>query len=102
MTIAADTESELKALVNGRYPDSRGRFGPFGGRFVPESLMPAITCVEQHAHAAFAEVIGAAVSQAAAAETKKDPAYQAAKAAEETKNLDCYYASKAAEGDGAP
>jgi tryptophan synthase beta chain len=29
------------------YPDERGRFGDFGGRFVPESLMPLLTALEQ-------------------------------------------------------
>ena len=24
------------------WPDERGRFGPFGGRFVPETLMPLV------------------------------------------------------------
>ena len=28
------------------YPDERGRFGPFGGKFVPESLMPLLTELE--------------------------------------------------------
>src|SRR5947209_12829890 len=28
------------------YPDQRGRFGPFGGKFVPESLMAALTELE--------------------------------------------------------
>ena len=28
------------------YPDQRGRFGPFGGKFVPESLMPALAELE--------------------------------------------------------
>jgi tryptophan synthase beta chain len=31
-------EQELK----GAFPDNRGRFGPFGGRFVPETLVPAL------------------------------------------------------------
>ena len=36
-------ERELfKALVDGKLPDASGRFGPFGGRYVPETLMPAI------------------------------------------------------------
>jgi tryptophan synthase beta chain len=26
----------------GRLPDARGRFGPFGGRYVPETLVPAL------------------------------------------------------------
>jgi tryptophan synthase beta chain len=26
----------------GRMPDARGRFGPFGGRYVPETLVPAL------------------------------------------------------------
>jgi tryptophan synthase beta chain len=32
----------LAALLEGRLPDRNGRFGPFGGRYVPETLMPAI------------------------------------------------------------
>ena len=28
------------------YPDERGRFGPFGGKFVPESLMPLLAGLE--------------------------------------------------------
>lgn len=31
----------LKNEISGVYPDERGRFGPFGGRFVPETLIPA-------------------------------------------------------------
>ena len=30
-----------------RYPDERGRFGPYGGRFVPETLMPALEELEE-------------------------------------------------------
>ena len=29
------------------YPDARGRFGPFGGQFVPETLMPALQELEE-------------------------------------------------------
>ena len=36
------SEGLLAALLDGRLPDANGRFGPFGGRFVPETLMPAI------------------------------------------------------------
>ncbi len=32
---------------HGVYPDERGRFGPFGGRYVPESLMHALDELEQ-------------------------------------------------------
>jgi tryptophan synthase beta chain len=32
----------LEALVRGELPDARGRFGPFGGRYAPETLMPAL------------------------------------------------------------
>jgi tryptophan synthase beta chain len=31
-----------------RWPDERGRFGPYGGRFVPETLMPALEELEAH------------------------------------------------------
>ena len=46
------------SLRNG--PDDHGRFGPYGGRFVAETLMPLILDLEQHYRAA-----------------KLDPAYQA-------------------------
>jgi tryptophan synthase beta chain len=40
------TDSEhtrlLEDLLAGRLPDENGRFGPFGGRYVPETLIPAI------------------------------------------------------------
>ncbi|HXV00868.1 MAG TPA: tryptophan synthase subunit beta [Caulobacteraceae bacterium] len=42
------------------WPDARGRFGEFGGRFVPETLMPLVLALE-----------------AAYAAAKADPAFQA-------------------------
>jgi tryptophan synthase beta chain len=47
-----DTNLELERLISGQYPDVRGRFGPYGGRFVPETLVPAITRLENGARAA--------------------------------------------------
>ena len=38
-----EREALLKALLAGRFPDEAGRFGPFGGRYVPETLMAAVT-----------------------------------------------------------
>jgi tryptophan synthase beta chain len=37
-----EREAALAALLDRRFPDENGRFGPFGGRYVPETLMPAI------------------------------------------------------------
>jgi tryptophan synthase beta chain len=37
----------LNASVAGTLPDKRGRFGPFGGRYVPETLVPAFDRLEQ-------------------------------------------------------
>jgi tryptophan synthase beta chain len=37
-----EREALLAALLEGKLPDKNGRFGPFGGRYVPETLMPAI------------------------------------------------------------
>jgi len=37
----------LAATVAGRFPDDRGRFGPFGGRYVPETLIPALERLER-------------------------------------------------------
>jgi tryptophan synthase beta subunit len=32
---------------NGHLPDTAGHFGPYGGRFVPETLMPALEEMEK-------------------------------------------------------
>ncbi len=32
----------FERLLAGELPDERGRFGPFGGRYVPETLVPAL------------------------------------------------------------
>ena len=66
----ADTEVQsvprgLGDLLAGDLPDSRGRFGPYGGRFVPETLMPAVLRLEREAKRALG-----------------DPAFQAALEAE--------------------
>jgi tryptophan synthase beta chain len=37
----------LFAKQNYRFPDARGRFGRYGGKFVPEILMPALEELEQ-------------------------------------------------------
>ncbi len=37
----------LDASIAGTLPDDRGRFGPFGGRYVPETLVPAFVRLEQ-------------------------------------------------------
>jgi len=46
----------LAAELRGELPDARGRFGPFGGRYVPETLVPAFERLEagvrEHLHEA--------------------------------------------------
>jgi len=37
-----DKQTLLANMLNDVYPDGRGRFGPFGGRYVPETLVPAL------------------------------------------------------------
>src|SRR5690606_9824587 len=39
---AAQVQTLLANVLNDRYPDARGRYGPFGGRYVPETLVPAL------------------------------------------------------------
>ena len=41
ITDPKERESLLAALLERRLPDDNGRFGPFGGRYVPETLIPA-------------------------------------------------------------
>jgi tryptophan synthase beta chain len=48
-------EVGLDDLLAGRLPDARGRYGEFGGRFVPETLVPAIERLEQAARRALAD-----------------------------------------------
>jgi len=54
-TLLPDAARLLADLVAGRLPDARGRFGPFGGRYVPETLIPALERLERgvraHLHA---------------------------------------------------
>jgi len=45
--VVPDAERLLADLVAGRLPDERGRFGPFGGRYVPETLIPALDRLER-------------------------------------------------------
>jgi tryptophan synthase beta chain len=44
-----DRERVLADLIAGRYPDERGRYGPFGGRYVPETLVAAHERLERGA-----------------------------------------------------
>jgi tryptophan synthase beta chain len=42
-----DRQRLLADEIAGRFPDARGRFGPFGGRYVPETLIPALERLER-------------------------------------------------------
>src|SRR5215208_6977492 len=62
MAVDLKTESGDTAVISaaGAVPDARGRFGQFGGRYAPETLMPALEELEAAYYAA-----------------RSDPAYQA-------------------------
>ena len=51
---ADEAKRLLDAAIKGDMPDERGRFGPFGGRYVPETLVPAFDRLEagvkEHLH----------------------------------------------------
>ena len=51
---ADEASALLDATLRGDLPDERGRFGPFGGRYVPETLVPAFERLEdgvrEHLH----------------------------------------------------
>jgi tryptophan synthase beta chain len=50
MNLAVDATERARALarlIAGEFPDARGRYGPFGGRYVPEVLVPAHERLEQ-------------------------------------------------------
>jgi tryptophan synthase beta chain len=44
---AVDMKKMLADSIAGKFPDARGRFGPFGGRYVPETLIPALEALER-------------------------------------------------------
>jgi len=46
MFAADEAKRLLDAAIKGDMPDDRGRFGPFGGRYVPETLVPAFDRLE--------------------------------------------------------
>ncbi len=46
MTTTPIIFSETNKTNNTQVPDSLGRFGPYGGKYVPETLMPALTELE--------------------------------------------------------
>lgn len=46
-TMELDADESLVALLRGDFPDARGRFGDYGGRYVPETLMPALERLER-------------------------------------------------------
>ncbi len=41
-----DSDELLRNTLAGAYPDKRGRYGPFGGRYVPETLVAALDRLE--------------------------------------------------------
>jgi tryptophan synthase beta chain len=55
-SLKVDSRQLLADELAGRFPDARGRFGPYGGRYVPETLIPALERLEkglrQHLHTA--------------------------------------------------
>lgn len=53
--MSVDTQQLLNQLINGQLPDANGFFGPFGGRFVPETLVPALERFERGAREALAD-----------------------------------------------
>ncbi len=44
---AAEKKDLLKRLLGGELPDEQGRFGPFGGCYAPETLIPALERLQQ-------------------------------------------------------
>ena len=44
---SGEARNLLELELRGAFPDPRGRFGPFGGRYVPETLVPALERLEE-------------------------------------------------------
>ena len=63
-----DRDALLAQTLRGDFPDARGRFGPFGGRYVPETLVPALDRLEEGVRNILPD---AALAQVPAAKTVK-------------------------------
>ena len=50
-----DRDRLLAEMLRGAFPDARGRFGPYGGRYVPETLVPALDRLEAGARSVLAD-----------------------------------------------
>jgi tryptophan synthase beta chain len=75
----AEGRALLTRLLGGKLPDERGRYGPFGGRYAPETLMPALSRLEagvkQHLHdPAFEAELGRELEQWVGRPTPLTPA----------------------------
>jgi tryptophan synthase beta chain len=75
----AERRALLTRLLGGKLPDVHGRFGPFGGRYAPETLMPALARLEEgvakYLHdAAFEAELGRELEQWAGRPTPLTPA----------------------------
>ncbi len=42
MSAPQDPQALRQRMLHNEFPDKRGRYGPFGGRFVPETLVPPL------------------------------------------------------------
>ena len=51
LKLSKKEKTELfNSAINGKFPDELGRFGPFGGRYIPETLVPAFSKLEEGMH----------------------------------------------------
>ncbi|MDQ7007883.1 MAG: tryptophan synthase subunit beta [Acidobacteriota bacterium] len=48
---ALDGDEVLEALIRGEWPDARGRYGPFGGCYVPELLAGVLARLQERSRA---------------------------------------------------
>jgi tryptophan synthase beta chain len=55
LSLKIDREALLADTLRGAFPDARGRYGPFGGRYVPETLVPALDRLEEGVRAHLGE-----------------------------------------------
>ena len=58
MTATLDSAAKaklLRALLDGKLPDEHGRFGPYGGRYIPETLVPAFDRLTEAVHSVLRE-----------------------------------------------
>jgi len=70
-SLEINKEQLLADTLAGKFPDARGRFGPFGGRYVPETLVPALDRLQKELGSPKFQVVAISIDRTGLAGARK-------------------------------